>query len=88
MSKKKESLENKSMILKLKELGFKIKGNGPFWEYELPLGRNTDLLFDTDDNELGIKILTYVPIRKIESPEDLEMLFNAICPEKYRLPFD
>jgi len=80
--------EKEAIIQKLKELGFQIQFNGPFWYYQLPLGRETVLVFDSDDLEIGIRLKDYSPIRKIESPEDLENLFNAICPEKYRLPFN
>ncbi len=58
--------------------------------YKLPLGLNTELWLDLSLDIPDVSIWNGridIPIRKIESPEDLENLFNAICPEKYRLPF-
>jgi len=92
MSKKKETeivIFGKNISKKAKELGFKeIKGT-TFFEYDLPFGENTSLIYDSSDLKISICIMfeKLINIRKIESPEDLEMLFNAICPEKYRLPF-
>lgn len=80
--------EKQAIIQKAKDLGFEIVSYATL-KYDLPLGLGNRLDFDQSDLELGIvsKGHAYVPIRKIESPKDLENLFNAICPEKYRLPF-
>ena len=79
--------EKDAIVKKCVELGFEEVYKG--FNYDLPLGYKNNLYFCTDDLELGIIQETrgYVTIRKIDSPEDLETLFNAICPEKYRLPF-
>lgn len=80
--------EKDAIIQKAKDLGFENVSFATL-KYELPLGLGNRLDFDQSDLELGVvsKGHAYVAIRKIESAEDLEMLFNAICPEKYRLPF-
>lgn len=76
------------------ELGFKKIAE--IVEYDLPLGLNSKIsispelyfvilqstVFDDEQNEFD-----FVKIRKIESVQDFELLFNAICPEKFRLPF-
>jgi len=92
MSKKKEAELKKfkeSITEKLKELGFENLNNSSYWQFELPLGNETVLMFDFDEYVISIAIpfVKLINIRKIESPDDLENLFNAICPEKYRLPF-
>lgn len=85
--------EKDAIIKKCVELGFE-RPSDEWFKYELPFGSNTTLFvglekfvvtIDTKDyfNDCAIE----TPIRIIESPEDLENLFNAICPEKYRLPF-
>lgn len=64
-------------------------------EFDLPLGLNSKIIINSD---LVFKILQIdvfedqndikmVKIRKIESVEDFELLFNAICPEKFMLSF-
>ena len=58
--------------------------------YKLPLGLKTELWLDMSIENPDISLWNGridIPIRKIESPEDLQLLFDAICPEKYRLPF-
>jgi len=93
MSKKKET-EIDQIIQKCKDLNFEHQ-SGSWFKYDLPFGNDTRFYIDTEN--LIVTIDTYstwhqdnieTPIRKIESPEDLEILFNAICPEKYRLPFN
>lgn len=78
--------EKDAIIQKAKGLAFKLYGG--YYIFDLPFGNETRLLFDLENHILIVKcFVSYIPIRKIESPEDLENLFNAICPEKYRLPF-
>jgi len=94
MSKKKETENLKESIFKKSiDLGF-LKDNDFIKkvEYQMPFGAKNKLSIDfnygthlTLDVECDSQI---VEIRQIEYPEDLENLFNAICPEKYRLPFD
>ena len=81
--------EKDAIVKKLEDLNFDNLANSNYWQYELPLGNQTALMFDFDDYVISIAIpfVKLINIRKIDSPEDLETLFNAICPEKYRLPF-
>lgn len=78
--------EREAIIKKLEDWNFQ-KVNGGY-SYNLPFGLNNQLFVDEFDLEIGIIHFGYMPIRHIKSPEDLENLFNAICPEKYRLPFN
>lgn len=60
--------------------------------FKLPLGLKTQLSIDYDYSKYKVMFqiedeFDIINIRTIESPEDLEMLFNAICPEKHMLPF-
>lgn len=75
------------------ELGFKEFAERV--EFDLPLGFNSKIIINSDlvfkilqidvfDDQNDIKM---VKVRKVESVKDFELLFNAICPEKYRLPF-
>lgn len=86
--------QKKAIIDKAVELGFKNEDSvTSILEYKLPLGNKTELWFDYSYKNYDVLIWSkelerYIPIRKVESPEDLEILFNAICPEKFRLPFD
>jgi len=82
-----------SIIDKCKKLGFEVPiGYLKKYVYLLPFGLKNNLSIDfTFTTPLTLDIENGhidIPLRKIESPEDLENLFNAICPEKYRLPFD
>jgi hypothetical protein len=94
MSKKKETDREiliKNISKKAFELGFKSEmPTANILVYKLPLGFNTELWLDLsiDNPDISLWNGNIIEIRKIESPEDLEMLFNAICPEKYRLPFE
>ncbi len=83
----------KQVFKRAVELGFKEFAERV--EFELTLGFNSKIIISSD---LVFKILQIdvfedqndikmVKIRKIESVSDFELLFNAICPEKYRLPF-
>lgn len=80
--------KKEAIIKKLYDLNFEKQIFG--YTYELPLGKKNRLFFEIEDMEIGIISDTggYIEIRKVESPEDLENIFNAICPEKYRLPFN
>lgn len=83
----------KSIIQKAIELGFLYQIDNKLCVYRLPFGNSNELWVDVSEEIADISIgniddFEYSIIRKIESPEDLEMLFNAICPEKYRLPFN
>lgn len=96
MNKKKENQEPelKDLIfIKAIDLGFVKSMDSAFMlEYSLPFGLSEYLSISFKYNghiTLDIENSEYIlEIRKIESPEDLELLFNAICPEKYRLPFN
>lgn len=78
--------EKKAIIKKLEGWNFEEVISG--YTFDLPFGLKNKIFFDTSDMEFGILMgICYTSIRKIESEEDLENLFNAICPEKYRLPF-
>lgn len=78
--------QKKEIVNKAIELGLVFDGNG--YVYDLPLGLKNRLSFEEGDLELGIIMADhYVSIRKVESPEDLEMLFDAIVPVKFRLPW-
>ncbi len=75
-----------AIIKKLKVWNFEEVISG--YTFDLPFGLKNKVFFDTSDMEFGIVMgISYTSIRQIESPEDLENLFNAICPQKYRLPF-
>lgn len=84
--------EKEAIIKKAKGLGF-YQTRKYFTEgycYDLPIGLKTQLFWAEHTSKLylgEIKRVRMIPIRKIESPEDLKLLFDAICPEKYRLPF-
>jgi len=95
MSKKKETEREtliKNISKKAFEFGFKSEmPTANILVYKLPLGLNTELWLDLSTNIPDVSLWNGridIMIRKIESPEDLENLFNAICPEKYRLPFN
>jgi len=104
MSKKKDILSKKEvelMVSKIKELkmeetynSFEIKSYQDCditWSFDLPFGLNSSFIVNFKYGYFWIcfyRNFSTMPIRKIESPEDLENLFNAICPEKYRLPFN
>ena len=85
--------EKEKIIQKCIELGFNNSDVAPnIYEYSLPFGLKNDIWVDLSEGYCDISIWSadmgdYIPIRKIESAEDLELLFNAICTEKYRLPF-
>ena len=85
--------EKQAIIDTAIELGFEEVFD-TLYVFKLPLGNDSTLLLHTEVPFLEISKYNVwhqddieTPIRKIESPEDLELLFNAICPEKYRLPF-
>lgn len=86
--------EKEAIIKKCLELGFTTSYVSPnIYEYDLPFGESTEIWVDLSIDQCDISIWAvelgeYIPIRKIDSPDDLENLFNAICPEKYRLPFN
>lgn len=82
--------EKEAIIQKAKDLGFNNLAGSQYFEYELPLGLSNSLVLDIDNLTIGIAVMfkSFVEIRKIESPEDLQLLFDAICPEKFRLPFN
>jgi len=89
MSKKKETEIKEKAI----ELGFKSDTSYlTKYSYSLPFGLKNYLTINflyTNPIVLDIENDSdIIEIRPIESPEDLENLLNAICPEKYRLPFD
>jgi len=87
---KKKETELQQIIQKCKDLCFYEEEENACFEYSLPFGINSKftILLDIDIFKAVLwKHNTFITIRKIESPEDLENLFNAICPEKYRLPF-
>jgi hypothetical protein len=80
------------IINRAKELGFEQQGE--FWYKKwLPLGWNNEIVIEVrSKGNLLIKVRQHytsiiVPIREVESLEDFELLYNAILPEKYRLPF-
>ena len=84
--------EKDAIVKKCVELGFESDGILDILEYKMPFGNKTELWFDFSEDNCDLLIWSddvkdHIPIRKIDSPEDLETLFNAICPEKYRLPF-
>ena len=86
--------EKDAIVKKCVELKFE-RVSDEWFRYELPFGNNTALFLGLENLNATIDTKDYfndcaieTPIRKIDSPEDLETLFNAICPEKYRLPFD
>jgi hypothetical protein len=85
-AKQKKAILDKAVELKWKQKnGILVSG----YSYDLPLGRNTKLFLDIGTLEISITDPEDVVfMRKIESPEDLETLFDAICPPKFRLPFD
>jgi len=84
MSKKKETEIDKNPILeKAIELGFeKEKDCSKKINFQLPFGLSNYLSLNFKyDNHLTLDIENFshiIEIRKIESPEDLENLFNAI----------
>jgi len=96
MSKKKETESELKEQIRIKciELGFTNSGPAKnVYEYDLPFGESTEIWVDLSEGNCDASIWSlelgeYIPIRKIESTEDLENFFNAICPEKYRLPFN
>lgn len=60
--------------------------------FKLPFGLKTQISIDYDYSKSHVMMqiedkFDIINIRAIESPEDLEILLNAICPEKFRLPF-
>ena len=79
--------EKEAIIQKAKDLGFQQDTmNFNKYNYNLPFGLKNNLSIDFRfENHITLDIENQsfiVEIRKIESPEDLENLFNAICPEK------
>lgn len=84
--------EKEAIFQKCKDLGF-LETKKYFTQgycYDLPIGLNTQLFLASHTNKLylsHIERIRMIPIRKIESTEDLENLFNAICPKNiaYRL---
>jgi len=84
--------EKKAILKKAKDLKFVSEmPTANILVYKLPLGLNTELWLDMSIDVPDVSIWNGkidIVIRKIESPDDLENLFNAICPEKYRLPFN
>lgn len=99
----KEAISQKEidlMISKIRELNleetynsFENKGNFENqirWSYDLPFGYGSSFIVLFEDGIFWACFYFFYgisKIRKIESPEDLQLLFDAICPEKYRLPF-
>ena len=78
------------IIERAKELGFK-QDSKYLYKKDLPYGlKNYIGIIIMPDHvcvTLGNKIYEQ-PLRQVESLEDFELLYNAILPEKYRLPFN
>ena len=76
--------DKEAIIQKCIELGFINSDVSPnIYEYDLPFGESTEIWIDLSIDQCDISIWSvelgeYIPIRQIESPEDLENLFNAI----------
>jgi hypothetical protein len=78
------------IIERAKELGFKEQYT--YYFKNLPFGINTDVFLTKGKGDKLILCIDnpsgHLPMREVESLEDFEILYNAILPEKYRLPFD
>ena len=83
----------KQVFKKAIEFGFKEFAERV--EFELPLGFNSKIIISSDlvfkilqiDVFEGQNDIKMVKVRKIESVKDFELLFNAVCPKKFMLPF-
>ena len=78
------------IINRAKELGF-IEDSKNLYKKDLPYGLKNyiTILINHEDTLwcIGNHVYTVV-VKEVESLEDFELLYNAILPEKYRLPFD
>ena len=80
-------VRKKLLELKFTESLFRFDKN--FFVYKIPIGLGTSLIFDIDENLLLIeKDNLMIPIFRIENIEEIQIIFDALVPEKNRLPFN
>ena len=80
----------KEIINKLISLNFSDELFNPgLFRYSIPLGFNTALILDIEDCIMRIERFSIdIPIDRIISVEQIEVIFNALVPGQNRLPFN
>jgi hypothetical protein len=84
-----EKLKVRKKLLELKFTESLFRFDKSFFVYKIPLGLGTALIYDIDENLLLIeKDNLMIPIFRIENIEEIQTIFDALVPEKNRLPFN